>query len=333
MSAATLELVSQLNTLLRLTATEAATARARVSQATTDATRTELLANAAKCDERAAAIRTAITDADGVPDLLGVAAAKAFAVAKLPLEQTLPVTEALLTDLALEHQLFDRARLVKVLAHEAGSAGASALAVRLEEAHRETIQWLFSVLAETAVGGPAALAPTPTQAAAATTRSALTYAGTVASRGVNRAVVGLSGLGEQVRSTASGTIGSVAATGSAQLDRARALVGSTARVLTAGRDATLSAAEDEAEGHRADSAVRGVHDLRDALGALDVSELPVPGYPALSSKQAAAAIGELTDTGEVRTVLGYEKAHKARAAVITAAEKRVAAIATELVTS
>ena len=46
------ELIRQLNTLMTLTAHEATTARARVSQATADATRRELLENARKCDER-----------------------------------------------------------------------------------------------------------------------------------------------------------------------------------------------------------------------------------------------------------------------------------------
>ena len=72
----------------------------------------------------------------------------------------MPITEALLADLALEHELFDRARLVKVLAADADAPDLVAIATRLEDAHGNTIQWLFTVLAETAIGGPAALAPT-----------------------------------------------------------------------------------------------------------------------------------------------------------------------------
>ena len=133
------ELISQLNTLLRLTAHEAATARARVSQATTDATRKELLENARNCDLRADALRQAVRDLGGAPDALGVALGKAAAAAKLPLEQTLPITEALLSDLALEHQLFDRARFVKVLAADADAPELVALAEQ-NPGHRHSSQ-------------------------------------------------------------------------------------------------------------------------------------------------------------------------------------------------
>src|SRR5206468_1323048 len=104
----TSELIRQLNTLLRLTSHEAATARNRIPQATSDATRKELSENATNCDKRADAIRQAVRDLGGAPDIVGIALGRAAAAAKMPLEQTMPITEALLADLSLEHQLFDR---------------------------------------------------------------------------------------------------------------------------------------------------------------------------------------------------------------------------------
>lgn len=176
MSTQNAELITQLNALLRLTSQEAATARTRVGQASTDATRKELTDNARECDQRADVLRQAVKDLGGVPDVVGLALGRAAAAAKLPLEQTVPMTEALLADLALEHQLFDRARLVKILAADADAPDLVALAERLEDAHGNTIQWLFTVLSETALGGPAALTPRTMQAAATSARTAATFA-------------------------------------------------------------------------------------------------------------------------------------------------------------
>ncbi len=326
MSNATAELIPQLNILLRLTATEAATARARVSQATSDATRRELTANAGKCDDRATAIRRALTELGGVPDALGVTLARAATAARLPLEQTVPVTEALLTDLALEHQLFDRSRLVKVLAHEASAPKVVALAERLEEAHGITIEWLFTVLAETAVGGPAALAATPVQAAAATARSTVTFAGGAAAKTVNKAVHTVGDLTQRVQTGAAGTVND-------QLARARSLAGSAKKIFTAGRDASLATAESEADADNARGPAAGVHRLREGLGAVAASELPLPEWDGMTNKQSTEALQQLDAAADVRTMLAYERAHKNRSAIVTAAEKRISDIATELVNS
>jgi hypothetical protein len=187
------ELISQLNQLLRLTAHEASTARARVGQARDDATREELLQNAANCDERAGLLRQAICDLGGAPDVVGGVLGKAAAVAKLPLEQTMPLTEALLADLALEHQLFDRARVVGVLARHGDMPDLVALSERLEEAHGNTIQWLFDVLSEVVTGGPSRLVPTPVQTAAATARTAASFASGALVSGLNKAAARVSG--------------------------------------------------------------------------------------------------------------------------------------------
>lgn len=319
------ELLTQLNTLLRLTGTEAATARARVAQATTDATRRELTENAAACDERAQAIRTTIAEIGGVPDSLGLALGRAAIAARLPLEQTVPVMEALLADLALEHQLFDRARLVKVLAHSAQEDSAVQLAERLEQAHGSTIEWLFTVLAETALGGPAALAPTAVQAAATSARNTAMFATTTYVKGVNKAVSTAADLGSRVTASTSTVV-------SDGVERVRELAGSARRIATAGRNATLAETEKQAGGD-APATKSSVHALRENLGAVSASELPVPDFDTLTNKDAVAALRDLTTVEDIRVLLAYEQAHKARSVVVDAAEKRVREIATELVNS
>jgi hypothetical protein len=316
------ELIVQLNTLLRLTAHEATTARARLTQATTDETRKELTENARNCDARADAIRQAVIDLGGAPDVVGVALGKAAATAKLPLEQTMPITEALLADLALEHQLFDRARLVKVLAHDADAPDLVALAERLENAHGNTIQWLFTVLSETALGGPAALAPTPVQAAAATARYAATFAGSAAVSGVNKVVATAGSVTEKVSENAT-----------ARVERVRRLAGSARKIAMAGRDASLAETEKQAAKELGKSAATRVHQTREGLGALSSSELPIPGYEDLTARDAAAAVTRLRDVEQIRVVLAYEAAHKDRQAVIEAGNKHVADLAKELVNS
>ena len=85
-------------------------------------------------------------------------------------EQAEPFEEALLGDLALEDQLLDRARYIKALAVAAQLSDIENLASRLIIAHSATVEWLTTVLAEDALGGPAALRRTPLQAAAGSGR-------------------------------------------------------------------------------------------------------------------------------------------------------------------
>ena len=316
----TTELISLLNTLLRLTAHEAATARARVSQATTDATRRELTQNAAKGDQRATAIRQAVRDLGGAPDVVGVALGKAAAAAKLPLEQTMPVSEALLADLALEHQLFDRARLVKVLAADADAADLVALAERLENAHGDTIQWLFTVLAETALGGPAALAPTALQIAAGTARSAATFASSAAASGLNKAVATAGTLTDRTGETVTH-----------QVSRLKSLSRSARKVVGAGREATLSEAEVQTRKQFGTAAANTVHHVREDLGVIPAAELPIAAYDRKSAVEVAKAVAALHSTDDLHVVLAYEKAHKNRQAVITAVTRRVTQLARELI--
>jgi hypothetical protein len=320
------ELITQLNTLLRLTSHEAATARVRVSQATSDATRKELLENAQNCDLRADSLRQAVRDLGGAPDVLGVALGKAAAAAKLPFEQTMPLTEALLTDLALEHQLFDRARLVKVLAADADAPELVALAERLENAHGNTIQWLFTVLSETALNGPAALAPTPMQAAATTARNAATFAGSVAATGVNKVVETATSITEKVQESTTNAVVS-------NVGRLMTLAGSAKQIARVGRDATLAETEKQAAKELGRDKASAVHHVREHLGAVNADELPIKGFDALTVKDAANRIAQLPTADDVQVVLTYEKANKNREAVAEAATKRVRDLAKDLVNS
>ena len=156
-------IITELRALLRLTETEIQVAETRRAQARTEVVERELAENADNGRLRATSIAAVLREEGGVPDVVTAATGRLGAVAKSTLEQGQPFTEALLGDLALEHQLQDRARLLKALGSAAGSPSVVALAGRLVEAHGDTVRWLTIVLAEVALGGPAALRPTPVQ--------------------------------------------------------------------------------------------------------------------------------------------------------------------------
>src|SRR5215212_475526 len=162
------KLLAQLRTVLDLTNTEIQVAETRVSQARTEAVRRELSQNAGNGRARAEAIEKAIRDLGGFPDTVGPFLGRATAAVKALTEQAQPFDEALLGDLALEDQLLDRARYIKALAVAAKNTDVQSLADRLITAHSATVNWLTTVLAEDALGGPAALRRTPLQAAAGT---------------------------------------------------------------------------------------------------------------------------------------------------------------------
>lgn len=157
-------IVSELRALLRLTETEIQVAETRRAQARTQAVERELAQNADNGRLRVTAIARVLREEGGVPDVVLTTAGRLAAGAKTNLEQGQPFTEALLGDLALEHQLRDRATLLKALGTAAGRTSVVELADRLIEAHDATVEWLTVVLAEVALGGPAALKPTPVQA-------------------------------------------------------------------------------------------------------------------------------------------------------------------------
>ncbi|MET0451094.1 MAG: ferritin-like domain-containing protein [Mycobacterium sp.] len=309
-------LIAQLRALLDLTNTEIQVAETREAQARTDAVRRELSQNAANGRARAESIESAIRDLGGFPDVIGPFFGRAAAAVKALTEQAQPFDEALLGDLALEHQLFDRARYVKALAVAAKRKDVEELANRLITAHAATVDWLATVLAEDALGGPAALRRTPLQAAAGTVVQLVNVPVAWSVRGLDKAV-------DTVRATPLAV--------SELVNRGKRAGDVAGKAVTASRNAALESAENVIRDGGAEQAADALHALRSATGVLDVSELPIDGFDDLNVSQAVAAVKDLTDPNEVRVILAYEEANKARQGVISAAQTRVAAIAQDVV--
>lgn len=312
----TTRLLAQLRTLLDLTHTEIQIAETRVVQARTEAVRRELSQNAANGRKRAEAIQAAIRKLGGYPDVIGPFLGRAAAAVKALTEQAEPFDEALLGDLALEDQLLDRARYTKALAVAAKHQDVENLAERLITAHSATVDWLTTVLAEDALGGPAALRRTPLQAAAGTAVKLVNLPVAWSARGVDRTVDALRSAGPAFNDLVKrgGNAGEIAA-----------------KALSASQSAALKAAERVTRSEGADGAADALHSGRTAAGVLDAKELPIRKYDELNVSEAVAAIKELTDPQDVRAILAYEEAHKNRQGIVSAAQTRVAAIAQDVV--
>lgn len=315
-TADTTALLAQLRTVLDLTHTEIQIAETRTAQARTEAVRRELTQNAANGRERADAIEQTIRELGGIPDVIGPFLGRAAALVKALTEQAEPFEEALLGDLALEGQLLDRARYLKALAVAAGEPEVERLAERLVTAHTATVNWLTTVLAEDALGGPAALRRTPFQAVTGVAVRAANLPALWSTRALDRAI---------------DLIRNIRPALDEALDRGRQATELGARVLTGSRDAALAAAEDITRTSGAAQAADALHNLRDAAGALDPSELPVGEYDELTQANAIAAIKGLTHPADLRTIVAWEEAHKNRERVLAAAQAQLAAIAQEVV--
>src|SRR5215204_2166967 len=226
------KLVHQLRALVLLTKTEEQVARTRISQARTDAVRRELTQNADNAAARTIEITEALRVLGGVPDVVTPALGRLGAVLKATFEQAAPFEEALLTDLSLEHQLLDRATYVKVLAEQAELTEVRKLAEKLIDAHKATVEWLTVVLAEEALGGPAALVPTPVQRVAGGVARAVNAPVRFWANTVNNAVDTVRHAGEETSDRFS-----------AVTDRAAVLTDAVRETLTAGRSASLRRAE------------------------------------------------------------------------------------------
>ncbi len=309
-------LLAQLRTVLDLTNTEVQVAETRVAQARTDAVRRELTQNAENGRIRAQAIEKAIRDLGGFPDTIGPFLGRAAAAVKALTEQAQPFDEALLGDLALEDQLLDRARYIKALAVAAKRGDIEDLAERLITAHSATVNWLTTVLAEDALGGPAALRRTPLQAAAGTTVKLVNLPRQWSSQSVER-------VAELVR-TAGPAVDDL-------IRRAQHAGEVALKALAASRDAALQRAEEVARDEGADGAADALHATRTAGGVLDADELPIADYDELTVADAVATVKELDDPADVRAIVAYEEAHKNRQRVVSAAQTRLAAIAQEVV--
>ena len=317
MSNPTAKLTRELNLLLKLTNTEAMIATVRQSQARDDATKRELADNADEAHRRADQIRTTIEKLGGVPNALGAALGRFTAFAKTQVEQGQTLTDALLGDLQLEHQLRDRAQLVRMLADAAGKRDVVRLAERLERAHTETIEWIRTRLAEVAVGGPVALRPTPVQAGVGAVRRFAAFPVQQTAKGLNRSYTAFGNLTNKAEKTLETNV-----------DRAQQLKGAAEEIFTAGRDAALERTEDVARKEGAGRTAKAARSTRRSTGSLNSDELPITGYDGLSADRAATRIGSLDDASDVRTILAYEQQNKARKTVIKAANDQLTAIAT-----
>ena len=312
----TAELVKELANLHRLTQTEIVVAETRRAQATTEDFERELRQNADKGRERLQLLDDAIRDLGGIPDYVGSAFARLAAPAKALLEQASTFEEALYGDLALEHQLHDRAVFAKVLAQTADRKDVVAVLKRVELAHAATIEWITTRLAEVAMGGPAALRPGPTQVALGAVQRAGFYPTRTLTTVVNRAVATFGELRNRFGSTVD-----------AAAERARRLAEATGEVVEAGVSASLGRAEHEADRSGANRTAAAIHEAREDLGVVEAKELPIKSFDNLNNTDAVAAIRRLKDVEDVRTTLAYEAAHKARKSVGQAAQARVEELA------
>lgn len=309
-------LLAQLRAILDLTNTEIQIAETRVAQARTEAVRRELTQNAANGRERAEAIENAIRDLGGFPDLIGPFFGRAAAAVKALTEQAQPFDEALLGDLALEGQLLDRARYIKALAVAAKRPEVESLANRLITAHSATVDWITTVLAEDALGGPAALRRTPLQVVTGLAVRLANWPLIYSARGVDRALNTL----RETRPTVNDLINRGAHVGEVAV-----------KAAAASRDAALETAERVTRREGAAGAADALHSMRTATGVLEPEELPIAGYDDLNLNEAVAAVKDLSDPADIRAIIAYEEAHKARQRVVSAAQTRVAAIAQEIV--
>src|SRR3954463_7734697 len=226
------KIINQLRALVLLTQTEEQVARTRISQARTDAVRKELTQNADNAAKRSLEITEQLRSLGGVPDVVTPALGRLSAILKATFEQAAPFEEALLTDLQLEHQLLDRATYLKVLADQAKQTKVRQLAEKLITAHAATVEWLTVVLAEEALGGPAALVATPVQKVAGGVARTVNAPVRFWANTVNNAVDTV----KQAREEPGDRLGAVT-------ERATALTDAVRETLTAGRSASLRKAE------------------------------------------------------------------------------------------
>ncbi|MDI9902646.1 ferritin-like domain-containing protein [Rhodococcus sp. IEGM 1409] len=315
-SETTSALITQLRILLGLTHAEIQVAETRVAQARTEAVRRELTENAENGRERASSIEATIRDLGGVPELIGPFIGRATAGMKAMVEQAQPFDEAILGDLGLEHQLLDRSRYLKALATAAGDQTVATLADRLITAHSATVDWLTTVLAEEALGGPAALRRTPMQAATGAAIRLVNVPVSWSTRSLDRAI-------DAVR-TSPPVLGELISWGAYAGDV-------TVKTLSASRDAAIATAEKVTRREGADGAADVFRSVRKSSGLLEPTELPIEDFDELNVTQAVSAVKELTEAAQVRDIVAYEEAHKNRHGVVSAAQARLAAIAQEVV--
>jgi hypothetical protein len=316
MSVSTTPVRSQLSVLLTLTHAEIQLAQTRTLQARTGEVADRLSSMAEEAKLRALAVEEALRELGGTPEIIRPLVGRGVAAAKTVLEQAQPLDEALLGDLQLGYQLLARSRYLKAQATAHDLPAVIDLADTLIEAQTATVEWLTTILAEEAIGGPAPLRRTPFQWVSGLVANAVTLPGTVVARGADHLIDGIAHVPARInglRTTAKETTESVAVT------------------LTATRDAALEAAEEAARDTGATVIADTIHSARLATGVVAADDLPIADYDELTVSAAVAAIKDLDKPSDIRLVVEYEEAHKDRQGVITAAQAQLAAIAKEIV--
>ena len=294
----TATLITQLRVLAQLTRTEAQVARLRVTQANTDDVREELRQNAADADARATRIVGTLNDLGALPDLVTPLIGRVATLVRGAVEQTQPLDEALLGDLALEHQLRDRARYVAALAEAAELPTVQTLAADLEAAHAETVHWLSRVLADLA-GGHAALDASPLQRVAAQVTRA---ANSPARPALDEAAAAVS-------HTVSDAAGQVADTAASAVSTGRDVAARTVDQVTRLLPGT------------------GAPDTDDAPdGDTEPAAPPISGFADLPAHVAVAALRALDNFRDIAAMLEFEQAHGNRPGVVAAARLRAATV-------
>ena len=302
--ATTDKLIGQLRILHHLTNSEAQIAQTRRVQARNDTVRQQFTTNATNAQERARLIAAALRELGGVPDVVTPTLGRATALAKAVVEQVQPITAALFSDLALEHQLLDRARYLEALADAADRVDARLLARRLQAAHQETILWITSVLAQEASGKFTAVQPTPVQKAVGRLTRAANYPTRWTAARINATAEAVARARSRLATVTEAAVDS----------------------LSAGRDAGLHQAEQIATRNGARTIATTLHRTRVLTGGLTEDELTVDHYDDLTINEVEAAVEQLTDSAALAALLRYEHNHKDRMGASTAIENQLAAL-------
>lgn len=304
---------SELKDLLRLTAFEQTVATVRRAQARSSPIERELAENAQKAGERLRLLQSAVASLGGVPDVVTPAMGRIGAFLQGQVNQVQTLQGALLGDLALEHQLRERARYARTLAQSLGEQQVLPVLDRLETAHTATIDWLETRLAEVGRTGTSALRATPVQVAVtAVRRSAGAPLGALAA-GVNRATGAVARLTGKAPRPLQDVLADLEDTAARVSDR---VIDLTERGAQAAKSV----------GGRAGATEQAL----EATGGADVEDgkPPFAGYDTLTGDSVMRHVADTDDVEQLRTLLAYEQAHKARKGVLSAVQERLQALAT-----
>jgi ferritin-like metal-binding protein YciE len=299
-------LLSELQDLLRMTAFEQTIANIRRMQARTTPIEQELAANAEKSGERRALLSDAVRHVGGVPDVVGAGLSKAGAFLQAQVNQVQTLQGALLGDLALEHSLRERARYARTLAQSLGYDQVVPVLDRLEVAHSATIEWIETRLEEVGRTGTSALRATPPQIAVTAVRRVAGAPFGVFAATVNRATGLLARNASSVQDVAADAAGRVTETAGQAVDTAQDVAG---QAVDTAQDAAGAAGE-------------AADDVIDLTGA-DETQMPFAAYDKLSGDSVMRHAKDTDDVEELRAILAFEQAHKARKGVVQAVSDRL----------